>query len=283
MVNFSTRYAFNYMDFNLRDMFANVPSVRSAHNLSVGDTRYYLSYVYSNDTKPDYVVSGTGLHINAMGYVFGTASALSAGNYTGGSKPSFRDSWIIDKAVLDVTKLAAAAFSASPADDGALFKVIFSGNDTIRLSGGNDMFCGFGGNDILNGGGGDDFLAGDTGMDRLYGGLGVDMLHGGSGSDYFIFGLAVESGTVAANRDTILDFRRGVDKIHLSGIDANTKLSGDQTFAFHAANVKHANDIWYVKSGADVIVYGDTNGLPGAEFSILVKNVPMLSASDFIL
>lgn len=283
MVNFSAKYAFNYMDFNLRDLFANVASVSSVRNLDVGDTRYAFSYVYSNPTAPDYVISGSGLHINAMGYVFGTASVFSAGTYMGASKPSFRPNWIIDHAALDVTKLAAAALSASTADDGALFKAIFAGNDSIQLSSGNDFFCGFAGNDTINGGAGDDFLAGDTGVDRLYGGLGADTLHGGGGIDYFVFGRPAESSVAVSARDMILDFKRGVDKIHLAGMDANVKLSGDQSFAFHAANVKHRYDIWYVKSGADVIVYGDTDGAAGADFSILVKNVSVLSASDFVL
>ena len=73
---------------------------------------------------------------------------------------------------------------------------------------GADKLKGWTGNDILIGGPGKDDLNGAKGGDTLIGGPGKDKLKGGSGFDTFYF-----DGT--SGKDTIVDFRDGIDAIAL--------------------------------------------------------------------
>lgn len=113
-----------------------------------------------------------------------------------------------------------------------------AGNDTLVGGPGGDVLSGLDGDDLLIGGAGDDELLGGNGRDMLLGGpgndvlegnAGADILFGGAGADTFIFGSTVlydESGhlqrvdpdTAAGpgNRDVILDFHEGQDRMTLS-------------------------------------------------------------------
>jgi serralysin len=75
---------------------------------------------------------------------------------------------------------------------------------------GNDTISGGIGNDTLVGGEGNDILKGDAGNDILIGGAGNDTLTGGAGNDFFVFANSGEG------FDTVIDFRRGQDKIQIS-------------------------------------------------------------------
>jgi Ca2+-binding RTX toxin-like protein len=90
---------------------------------------------------------------------------------------------------------------------------------------GPDLLFGGRGDDLLRGGGGGDLLDGGSGEDTLVGGTGVDTLIGGTGGDVFVFGRGLEpgassfdldTGTGPGNRDVILDFQQGEDRLDLS-------------------------------------------------------------------
>lgn len=92
---------------------------------------------------------------------------------------------------------------------------------------GNDWLFGEAGNDLIRGGGGDDVLGGGSGADTLVGGVGVDQLSGGDDADVFVFGRRLEpfnsfaefrldTGVGPGNRDVVLDFDQGEDKLDLS-------------------------------------------------------------------
>ena len=88
------------------------------------------------------------------------------------------------------------------------------GADRLWGNSGRDKLFGDGGRDKLFGGNGNDQLKGGAGNDLLDGGRGNDVMTGGRGADVFVFD------TVGAkNRDTITDFRKGVDVIRLSDGD----------------------------------------------------------------
>ena len=70
-----------------------------------------------------------------------------------------------------------------------------------------------GGNDVINSGIGKDQLYGGTGNDTLYGWKGDDTLYGNSGIDSFVFKPLCE-------KDTIMDFTDGLDKMMVSGFGA---------------------------------------------------------------
>jgi Ca2+-binding RTX toxin-like protein len=177
-----------------------------------------------------------------------------------------------------------------------------SGNDIITggllddlLDGGdgNDIITGLAGNNVLNGNAGNDLIYGGSGNDRINGGTGKDLLAGGAGNDVFVFSTINDSRVTTATRDNIVDFIRGLDKIDLSQIDANSNLAGDQLFAFVAAQGTIFNGSagqlrWYQENvtgtiNDNTIVMGDVNGDGVADFRIEIDGLLNLSAGDFIL
>ncbi len=174
-----------------------------------------------------------------------------------------------------------------------------SGNDVLLGGAGNDRLDGGRGDDLLIGGGGDDVLIGGFGKDRLeggagndrliggegddvlIGGTGRDILTGGAGADVFVFRSIAEAGNTAATRDVITDFERGLDRIDLSGIDANLGQAGNQSFSFigSAGFTGSAGQLRF----ANGVVSGDVNGNGQADFQIAVNGIALLAASDFVL
>lgn len=138
------------------------------------------------------------------------------------------------------------------------------------------------GNNIF-GGAGNDFIYGLAGNDRLQGGLGKDFLSGGDGRDTFIFASTSETGITNTSWDVINDFKRGEDKIDLSGIDANTAAAGDQAFngTLISASTK------FSKAGEmkliNGVLYGNTNTDAASEFAIQLDGISSLDKNDFIL
>lgn len=128
-------------------------------------------------------------------------------------------------------------------------------------------------------------LKGLGGNDTLDGGQGADSLYGGAGADTFEYKDRSDSNSIYG-LDTIFDFKRqDRDKISLEDMDANNRLGGNQAFTFIGTNDfgQHAGELRVERSGNSVIVHGDIDGNGREDFSIIVKNVSALSASDFIL
>lgn len=136
-------------------------------------------------------------------------------------------------------------------------------------------------NNVLVSGAGNDTLRGE---DRLVGGAGTDVLSGGSEAaqrDVFVFHRITDS-AVGAARDRLVDFQRGTDVIDLGAIDANTRLAGDQAFAFSGTTAA-ANSVWYTQTGAHLVVRLDHDGDSRADFELLVQGQSSLTAADFLL
>jgi len=158
-----------------------------------------------------------------------------------------------------------------------------SARDTIVGGAGRDSLSGGDGNDRLVGSRGIDTLSGGQGDDILIGGTGADILSGGSGKDKFVF-LSGDTGLGRA-RDTILDFRHGIDRIDLSKIDANTSTRADNLFTTllsAGSTFTKAGQLRYdPKTG---ILSGNTDSDAQSEFEILLGNRPaVLTLSDFVL
>lgn len=106
------------------------------------------------------------------------------------------------------------------------------------------------------------------------------MLTGGSGRNVVLFRTLGESGVTAS--DTITDFSGG-DRIDVSQIDANSRVSGNQAFVFldGAAPASKAGALYYTsKTG---VIWGDINGDNTADFRIKVGHGLDLDAADFLL
>ena len=181
--------------------------------------------------------------------------------------------------------------------------------ENLVLTGNAVSGTGNGLDNVLTGNAQSNHLNGGAGNDRLIGGDGVDYFTGGAGSDIFVAEInatksASKSGPVSI--DVILDFERGVDKIDLSGIDANTKVAGDQAFFWggnssnktagelsiktfgniNAAEKSLGIDIDGVDgpspfSGPVSVVFGNVDG-GESDFILVFVNTPILGFGDFI-
>lgn len=153
---------------------------------------------------------------------------------------------------------------------------------------GNDTIVGNGVGNMLDGGAGNDRIDGGAGSDRIIGGLGADWLIGGTGKDVFEFYWLAESLPTKTGQDIIADFEIGTDRIDLRGIDANSRLDGNQAFTFVDEFTGVAGQLqWDRGEGRTLLVSGDVNGDRIADFAIQVNAAgfvpPTLHASDFLL
>lgn len=158
--------------------------------------------------------------------------------------------------------------------------------NTLYAGASKAVIRGYGGADEIVGGIHADKLSGGEGDDVITGGGGADHLAGGRGSDTFVFVDINDSGTKAAKRETIADFRAGEgDSIDLSSLDASVLADGDQAFKFIGKRgfSDSAGELHYTTSGRDIIVSADVDGDGRADFAILLKGVDKLAADAFIL
>lgn len=133
---------------------------------------------------------------------------------------------------------------------------------------------------ILNGGAGNDVLNGGAGNDTIIGGAGKDALSGGSGADIFSFSATTDSAK-GTNRDVIVDFVRGTDKIDLLAIDANVFTAGNQAFKLISSTAAFSAAGQVKFSGG--VLYGEVTGDQTADFEIALTGITALSSADFIL
>ena len=133
-----------------------------------------------------------------------------------------------------------------------------SGNDVVLGGTGNDRMFGDAGNDLLRGDAGHDLILGGAGNDVITGGAGRDTLAGNAGADVFVF-------EIGSQRDIIVDFRNGQDRIDLTD-QHYTSFAMLQAFA----------DITEHSFGT-VIDFGG-----GERIDLLGVKVSQLDGSDFI-
>ncbi|WP_417723921.1 M10 family metallopeptidase C-terminal domain-containing protein [Salipiger sp.] len=166
---------------------------------------------------------------------------------------------------------------------------IFGGfaSDDLRGDGGGNALDGGPGWDRLYGRAGNDTLDGGGGGDALYGNLGADVMYGGDDlmRDRFIYFSAAESPAGAGNRDRIVDFHPGEDRIELSRIDADTTQGFKQAFTFigNAGFSGTAGELGYRLEGGNTVVMADRDGDGTADFEIELTGELSLSAGDFLI
>jgi Ca2+-binding RTX toxin-like protein len=159
-----------------------------------------------------------------------------------------------------------------------------SSNTLTGGAGTNDVIYGLGGIDTISGLAGDDLLDGGAGNDTLVGGAGADRLLGGASGDTFRYDAAGDS--AVGSHDFLYDFSRSQsDRIHLTGVDANTLVGGDQAFSFlgTGAFTSAAGQLRYEKTGGNTFVYGDLDGDAVADFMLQINGETSLFSSDFYL
>lgn len=140
-----------------------------------------------------------------------------------------------------------------------------AGKDMLKGGAGDDVILGGRGGDMLEGRKGDDLLLGEAGKDQLRGGAGDDtidggagrdLLAGGGGEDVFVF-------STGYDRDVIVNFRDGVDRIDISG-----------------TGIEDFDALSHVLSGGGHRAKIDLGG--GDELVLIGVGVGQLDAGDFI-
>ena len=154
---------------------------------------------------------------------------------------------------------------------------VIRGNGASNLldgAGGDDTLVGNAGDDTLRGGAGADLLQGGDGRDVVTGGAGVDRLTGDASvrfADTFIFA-AGDSGVGSGARDVLTDFDT-LDRIDLSGIDADTVAAGQQHLSYiGTAAFSAAGQLQLTLFKGYAVLAADLNGDGVADFEIEVSN-----------
>ncbi|MDX0937396.1 protease [Sinorhizobium medicae] len=161
---------------------------------------------------------------------------------------------------------------------------VYSSIENLVGSGHADELYGTGGMNSITGGAGDDIIGSGWGNDSIYGGAGADRLVGGAGADKFLFKALSDS--KATSSDSIFDFLPSEqDRIDLSAIDANWKVSGNEAFTFvgTASFTGAGGELRYVKHASDTYIHGDVNGDKVSDFKIHLDDAMILTKDYFIL
>ncbi len=158
-----------------------------------------------------------------------------------------------------------------------------SGTGTLALNltgnAADNVLTGNDGDNILNGGAGNDVLYGGAGNDILIGGLGADTLTGGAGNDIFRFTSVRDTGLAEGSRDVVSDFVSGEDQLDFSALKG-WKFVGEE--AFTGARQLRYEVIEGEGDQVKVILYGNVNANPDAEFAIELQGIGSLQGTDFI-
>lgn len=263
-LQYSSNLPFDITRLNLDDVFAGRTTVTYAPNGAftldpiryvVGSTAFDLPAHLMQVTTLVSLSNERGVSQSLMGSGFGFdgQGALLSGTIKllWGPSAFLLGGVSVVGLSLNVADFLAAAATRSKADDAALMRAQFAGNDLVQggaledvydmasgkdlimaedgndlvLAGlGNDWAEGGRGNDTLLGGAGSDILKGDADADQLSGGLGndwlladsrfdggTDTLTGGQGADRFVFQYDL-------GNTVITDFQDGRDKLVLQSV-----------------------------------------------------------------
>ncbi|MDV7341050.1 M10 family metallopeptidase C-terminal domain-containing protein [Terasakiella sp. A23] len=157
-------------------------------------------------------------------------------------------------------------------------EILLSGSDSYGLAGQTSGVVGqiisdpSTGSDLLAGGAGNDYIFGDEGADTLQGGAGSDQLIGGAGNDIFYF-------ETSDGSDTIADFSKGNDQIHIKGSDFGiTEVIFEAITATYDGTNATSATANVIRDSSNNL-YVDTNGQSTGGYS-LVANVSHEVAVD---
>jgi Ca2+-binding RTX toxin-like protein len=208
----------------------------------------------------DTLIGGLGNDIYVVDDLGDVIVELAAG----GSETArvFVDGWTMAAEVEALQLMGAANLGAT-------------GNDLKNSMKGND------GANRLDGGAGVDSLDGGAGDDVIVGGVGNDMLRGGTGADTFVvahaFGAALET-------DQIFDFARGEgDRLDLSGVDANSKIAGDQAFTLVGGFSKQAGQMVMTFAAGITTLKLDVNGDGKVDYQLKINGDVTGASGDWAL
>ncbi|WP_064254169.1 calcium-binding protein [Sinorhizobium americanum] len=233
-------------------------------NLDFTDLLFGDSYSYNLTTYRVQFSDGSNVY-SGTGFTYEGGVPVS-GTVTGIAEYDDENSAVhkLEGISISAASMVAAARTGETNDDEALILKALKGNDSVVGSEDGDHLFAGAGNDLIKGNGGDDTILSGAGADRFV---------GGTGRDFFTFAAVSDSTPSLATRDTILDFSRvsgNMDTIDLSAIDANTKVSGNQSFSFIGTRSFSGSggELKYVSKASDSWVLADVNGDKKVDFAI---------------
>ena len=110
---------------------------------------------------------------------------------------------------------------------------------------------------------------------------GADLLIGGDGIDIFCYDELSDSSARASDRDKIIAFNPGEDRIDLSGLDADTSQPGVQSFVFigdESLSDPQPGQLRY----SNGILSADLDGDSIPDFAIKLAQAPVLTSDNFL-
>jgi Ca2+-binding RTX toxin-like protein len=256
-------------------------------------------------------VMGYGSDLDNRGTIHGLSHGAAIGGTNGQNVSVLKNSGLIEGSVVAASRVSGSTESLEVYNAGKLAgQTAFFSSDSsvaidrvfntglmqgnVELGAGDDLFVGAGGRVVgfVDGGAGKDDLRGGNLADTLRGGanddtlngrLGRDILTGDAGKDTFVFNTKL----IAANRDTIKDFKAADDTILLENAVfkglTKTGMLAKNLFKIGTAATDADDRIVYNKA-AGVLSY-DPDGAGGAaqvQFAVL-QNKAAISHLDFVV
>jgi Ca2+-binding RTX toxin-like protein len=233
----------DFRQFNISAAWAD----RVSSAFGSGGSYAFASVTYNstytiNFSRPDMAtghlrILGDGFAQNGAGNVSaGTVHAV-VGSFTEGISTAHE--YYITGASVSAAMFHTAMRTAGLADDQAMLRAMFIGNDIITLSGRDDFAYGADGNDTLLGNNGADKLFGQAGNDVLRGGYGMDTLYGNGGADILIGGPGADTVNGGLGNDTVMG-ASGVDIFEFRAGDGDDRVldwtDGVDTLRFYGPN-----------------------------------------------
>lgn len=241
----------------------------------VGDDVYYV------DNASDIVFEELGEGVDTV--YASTSYELTAGYEVEILRAKSTGSVSLIGNEFDNTLVGGAGFDFLDGGEGADWLLGAAGDDYLDGGTGADRLEGGAGNDTLVDCDCDfdDILMGGNGSDFLLSGGGADTLSGGNGLDVFVYLAPTDS--THDRRDTILDFKHGVDILDFSMLEGGASFHPLVTVGTAPTTIDAFTLLAFVSGGNTILYVNNTENAQAADaasMEILLQGTKNLTDSD---
>jgi len=227
-------------------------------------------------------VTGTAINLNpATGVVSGGSTTFQEFSGTPGTDNP--EAATTDNDVIKISDIGFVTVNSGQLDASLQFSFAIKDADGDATAT-QVLDIGIVGGTVFTGGADDEAIQGSAGNDTLIGGLGKDTLTGGSGNDVYDFNSIAES-PAGVNRDVIVGFTSGADKLDLSGIDAisgNANANDAFSYLGGGAFTNTAGELRFDSAISTLQADVDGNGIADFEVQLLGVVTPP-PIGDFVV